>query len=205
LLALIASSVAAFKFRIGKFNSSVWDAVFILWGIYAFVFLYSLRSICKKGGGEFLFFDAKHYFKYLKTRVPQSNPLFLDPGEEGDTFKDHNQRYTEIAKLILASSGAAIGFIINTLVGDKNSPSNMMVAIRDVAPIVIGYFGISIALLLLFMILQTTWYEEYSSSPSHSTYQGWKYAMCLALGWTGLLAFSIGIFWLVANLFPPGY
>src|SRR5580692_1637087 len=45
LLALIASSVAAFKFRIGKFNSSVWDAVFILWGIYAFVFLYSLRSI----------------------------------------------------------------------------------------------------------------------------------------------------------------
>jgi hypothetical protein len=70
-----------------------------------------------------------------------------------------------------------------------------------VAPIVCGFFGASIALLVAFMILQAIWYEQYCRSPEHDSYKGWKYAFSISLALVGLIAFALGFLWLAANLF----
>ena len=69
-----------------------------------------------------------------------------------------------------------------------------------VAPIVLGFFGTSIASLIMFMVLQSYFYEQYCHSPDHSTYTRWKYALSTTLGWTGLIALILGFGWLARNL-----
>jgi hypothetical protein len=170
------------------FNHSVADAFWILVPLGIVVFIFAFRSVAHKKNGYYYFFDAKHC---------DSEKLKKENGE----FGPHSQRYNDLAKLLIALSTGVIAFIVNMLVNEKGTPSATMTALSLSAPIVIGFLGSSATLLVLFMSLQAIWYEEYCNDENHATYNRWKYAICLTLGWTGLVSFGVGMFWLAANLF----
>jgi hypothetical protein len=152
-------------------------------------FLLAFRSVAYRKDGYYYFFDAKH------------NDSQKLKSENGD-FGPHSQRYNDVAKLIVALSAGVIAFLVNTLANASVQQSDIVKATRAMAPIIVGFFGFSIALLILFMALQAYWYEEYCHTDNHSSYNRWKYATCVTLGWTGMLSFAVGVIWLAANLFP---
>jgi hypothetical protein len=167
------------------FNQSVWNALWILALPSVAVFLFAFFSLKK---GFYYFFDPKH----------NSSPnLQLERGE----FGPHSQRYNDLARLLIALSAGIIASLVNMLANEKDPPSRILNAIAATAPIIVGFFGLSMAMLILFMSLQAFWYEEYCHSPNHNTYVRWKYALCTSLGWTGLLAFAVGVIWFAQNLF----
>jgi hypothetical protein len=165
------------------FNRSVWHSLWVLFPVGGLVFLTAFLRVKK---GHHYFFDPKHNQSCLK--------------DAGD-FGPHSQRYQDLSKLAIALSAGAIAFLINTIVNEKPPATDFVQRIEEVAPIVVGFFGAAIALLITFMVLQTVWYEEYCHSVTHSTYKAWKYALCTSLGWSGLLAFLLGFGWLARNLF----
>jgi len=169
------------------FNHSIWNAFLVLGpiGIVAgvFVMTYAIRK-------------SRFYFHF----DPKSNSD-KDLKEEKGDFGPHSGRYQDLAKLAITLSVGAIAFLINTQASEKPPLTEFVLKVADVTPIVVGFFGAAIALLIAFMILQTVWYEEYCHSPKHDTYRAWKYALCNVLGWTGLLAFLLGFSWLAVNLF----
>ena len=167
-----------------NFNQSIWHVLWILLplGAVAFVVAY-----CTVKRGNYYFFDPKH------SRGD-------DLSDVGD-FGQHSQRYQDLSKLVVALSAGAIAFLVNTLASQKSPTTEFSKRVTEAAPIVVGFFGAAIAFLILFMVLQTTWYEEYCHSSTHSTYKAWKYATCNCLGWSGLAAFLLGFIWLARNLF----
>jgi len=166
---------------VNNFSGSIWHAVLVLLPLWITVFFIA-RSSLKKG--HFYFFDPKH------------GQGLNDAGD----FEPHCKRYQDIAKLTITLSAAAIAFLISIQISDK-SPSTFAQKVVHVTPIVVGFFGTCIALMITFMVLQTYWYEQYSHSSTHSTYVRWKYALIVSFGWTGLLAFVLGFAWLAHNLF----
>jgi hypothetical protein len=106
-----------------------------------------------------------------------------------------------LAKLLISFSVGAIALLLNTLANETPKSPIILCYIKGVSPISFGFFGSSAALLIIFMVLQAVWYEEYCSSAKHNTYNRWKYASCLSLGWTGFAAFGIGVLWFADNLF----
>jgi len=170
---------------IGKpFNGSIWHALWVLSPLGIVVYTVCFFSLHK---GSHYFFDPKH----------NVDARLKDAGD----YEPHSKRYQDLAKLAITLSGAAIGFLISILASDKPVASAFAQKVQFVAPIVSGFFGSCIALLVLFMVLQSVWYEQYCHSPDHSTYKRWKYALSTSLGWTGLLAFVLGFLWLARNLF----
>lgn len=167
------------------FNTSIWHAFWVLLPASIAVFLVAFFSLEK---GCWYFFDPKHN---LDERLRK---------EQG-TFEPHSARYQDLSKLLITLSGAAIAFLIGVLASDKSSATVFTKKIEANAPIVVGFFSTSIALLALFMIFQTIWYEQYCHSTEHSSYKRWKYALSMSLGWTGLVAFVLGFGWLARNLF----
>jgi hypothetical protein len=166
------------------FNGSIWHALWVLFPAGLAVYLVALLSV--KRGHHYLF-DPKH----------NKDRRLRDAGE----FGPHSQRYQDLAKLAIALSTGAIAFLVNTLASQKPPLPDFAQRIASVAPIVVGFFGMTITFLILFMTLQTLWYEEYCHSPTHNTYKAWKYALCNSLGWSGLLSFLLGFGWLARNLF----
>jgi hypothetical protein len=142
-------------------------------------------SITKKD--HHYYFDPKH----------NAGPSFRDRGD----FEPHARRYQDLAKFTVTLSAAAIAFLINVLATGKQPTSLMISKIEWSAPIVVGFFGFSIANLIGFILSQTIWYEEYCHSASHNSYVRWKYAVSQSLGWSGLLAFILGFGWLARNIF----
>jgi hypothetical protein len=169
------------------FNRSVWHAFWIL-GPFVAGAVILLWTFAYRKRNYFFHFD------------PKNNDHQRLKDEKGD-FNSHSGRYQDLAKLVITLSVGAIAFLINTIAGQKPPLTAFDQRLVDVAPIVVGFFGMSIALCIAFMLLQTVWYEEYSHNASHSTYRAWKYALCNVLGWTGLIAFVLGFVWLAANLF----
>lgn len=167
-----------------SFNSSIWHAFCVLLPLAMVVFPVAFFSLKKN---HWYFFDPKHN---VDDRLKK---------EEG-TFEAHCARYQDLSKLVITLSGAAIAFLIGVLASDKSSGTPFAKNIEATAPIVVGFFGASIALLVLFMVLQTVWYEQYCHSPEHNSYKRWKYALSMTLGWTGLLAFVFGFGWLASSL-----
>ena len=167
------------------FNGSIWHALWVLSPLAIVMFLLCFFRLKK---GSRYFFDPKHN---VDQRLKE---------EHGD-YEPHSKRYQELAKLAITLSAAAIAFLISIVASDKPLAPAFTLRIQMVAPIVCGFFGSSIALLVLFMVLQSVWYEEYCHSPDHSTYKRWKYAFSTSLGWTGLLSFVLGFLWLARNLF----
>jgi hypothetical protein len=199
-LATLNSTVYAFACKSVGFNKSLWDAFFVLAPTCALVFGYFFRHVSRNQNGCYYFFDSKHYFAYL--RKPEKPKIeFLDDMDAGDSFETHSKTYSGLSKLVISFSVGASAFLINTLADEKPGAPPILGKIGDVAPIVLGFFGSSAALIILFMVLQAVWYEEYCASPKHDTYSRWKYAACLSFAWTGFAAFGIGIFWLARNLF----
>lgn len=166
------------------FNGSTWHALWVLLPITGVVFLRGFFSL-KKGCSYF--FDPKHN---IDSRLKDA----------GD-FERHSERYQAVAKLVITLSAGAIAFLISTLTNDKSPAPAFVQRVEEAAPIVVGYFGASIALLIAFMVVQTVHYEEYCHSPEHDTYNRWKYALNMSLGWTGLISFVLGFTWLARNVF----
>lgn len=169
------------------FNHHLWGAgiVLILFLIAAVVYvLYQF-----KGKTDWYhFFDSRH------------NPdLVLQA--EGGTFEPHWSHYEGIAKLSITLSTAAIAFIINALVNDATAKSNVGLRLLDVAPIVIGFFGSSIFLLICFLAWMAYCYEDYCHKSGRDSYRAWKYATTVSLGLNGFLAFIFAFGWLGVNLF----
>ena len=165
------------------FNTSIWNAFWVLTPIGIAVFFIAALQVNWKYG---YFFDPKH-----------NGTGHEDSGD----FGPHLQRYQDLAKLVITLSTGAIAFLINALMNQKEPLSGIGARAVQVAPIVSGFFGAAIALLIAFMLLQTVWYEEYTHSLHHSTYKAWKYCLSNALGYTGLLSFLLGFVWLARNLF----
>jgi hypothetical protein len=167
------------------FNSSIWHALWVLLPVWGAVFLWAFFSLKK---GYVYFFDPRH----------NTHQNLKD--EEGD-FEAHSKRYQDLARLAITLSTGVIAFLISILATDKAPASAFVQKIESVAPIVVGYFGACIALLIVFMVVQTVHYEEYCHSAEHDTYGRWKYALNQSLGWTGLISFVFGFAWLARNIF----
>jgi small-conductance mechanosensitive channel len=188
--ATLNSSIFGFVCKSSAFNSRVLDAFFVLVPLSLGVFVVSFRSIVHQKEGYYYFFDARHN---------RSSKLQA----EGGIFGPHSKRYNGLAKLVIALSAGAIAFLVNTLASNTSQRTGIIDAVRSTAPIVVGFFGFSIALLILFMAFQASWYEEYCHCEDHNSYNRWKYATCITLGWTGLVSFGVGFVWLAVNLFSP--
>lgn len=170
--------------NVSGFNKDVWHALWIFFPIFLVVYAWCFFSLKK---GAFYLFDPRHG---IDTRQ----------ADAGD-YSAHYQRYMDMAKLCITLSAASIAFLINSLLNEKPDSASMVHKIANTAPIVVGFFGLTIATLILFMVFQTVFYEAYSHSPDHNTYSRSKYALCNSLDWTGLLLFVIGFGWLAQNLF----
>ena len=166
------------------FNQSVWNALWIVVPLFCVIYAVTFRLFRK---GTWYYFDPKHN---TDQRLKQ----------EGN-FEPHAGRYQDMAKLVIALSVAAIGFLVNAVISTKDSSPIYTSRLQAVAPIVVGFFGCAVTFLLAFMFSQTSYYEEYCHSADHSSYTRGKYALCTSQGWTGLLAFLLGFAWLAQNLF----
>jgi hypothetical protein len=163
----------------------MWHASWVLLPIGIVIYV-SLFTRLKKG--SHYFFDPKHN---------------VDPRlkAEGLDFEPHSKRYQDLAKLAITLSAAAIAFLISVTFSEKPMNPEFTARIRGVAPIVSGFFGAAVALLVLFMLYQALNYEAYCHSADHSTYKRWKYALSTTLGFTGLCSFVLGFVWLAQSVF----
>jgi hypothetical protein len=163
----------------------MWHALYIIFPIAIIVYLLNLWSL---GKADHYFFDPKH----------NNDPRLKAAG--GD-FEPHSKRYQDLAKLAITLSAAALAFLVSVTFSEKPTNPAFAVRIQAVAPIIAGFFGSTIALLVAFMLFQALNYEAYCHSGDHSTYKPWRYALSLALGFTGLVAFVLGFLWLAHSVF----
>jgi hypothetical protein len=166
------------------FNRSVWHAFWLL-PVSCLIYFVALWSVREHPSYAF---DAK----YKK-----------DPPVDAGDFEPHSRRYQDLAKLVITLSTGVVAFLINSLANEKLPISPIVSKIEWSAPVIVGFFGLSIASLIGFMVSQTFWYEEYCHSTNRNSYLRWKYAACASLGWNGLLAFILGVGWLAASIFAP--
>ena len=136
----------------------------------------------------FHLFDPKHNLNALLQK-------------EGGEFGPHWTHYEGLAKLSITLSAGALAFLINIMVNQKPPFSVLAQKTAEVAPIVVGFFGTAIFLLIAFLLWMTYCYEEYCHSPNHDTYRAWKYCITQTLGIIGFLSFLLGFGWLGVNLF----
>jgi hypothetical protein len=163
----------------------MWHALYIIFPIAIIVYLLNLWSL---GKADHYFFDPKH----------NNDPRLKAAG--GD-FEPHSKRYQDLAKLAITLSAAALAFLVSVTFSEKPTNPAFAVRIQAVAPIIAGFFGSTIALLVAFMLFQALNYEADCHSGDHSTYKPWRYALSLALGFTGLVAFVLGFLWLAHSVF----
>lgn len=125
------------------FSGSIWHAFYLLIPFAILTYL-SLLVYFK---GDWYFFDPKD----------NVSPKLKDAG----TFEPHCKRYHDLSKFAITLSGAAMAFLVSTIASEKPAQPEFAERVRSIAPIAFGFFGCCIAFLVLFMVLQTFWYEEY--------------------------------------------
>ena len=174
----------------GSFNSSVWNAFVVLSpfgvGMFGFVIVKAWR-----------YKDWDHFFDPKHNTDPQ---LKL----EGGDFSQHWSHYEGLAKLAITLSAGALAFLINAIANGRPPASQFVQRLTDVSPIVVGFFGASILLLILFLLWIAYCYEAYCHNTSHECYSAWKYAVTVSLGVMGFISFVCGFGWLGVNLFRQG-
>jgi len=131
-------------------------------------------------------------------------------GEFG-AFEPHAKRYQDLAKLVLTLATASIAFLVNFLVNlnaDLKTRSSYSLRLEATSPWVIAFLCLSAMSLLLFLLFENLFYEDYVHSrytrqpcDSKETYSGARYALNLTFGWTGLLWFFIAYVVLAYKLF----
>jgi hypothetical protein len=163
----------------------MWHALYVLSPIA--IIVYSL-TFWRLGNYDHFFFDPKH----------NNDPRLK---AEGGDFEPHAKRYQDLSKLAITLSAAALAFLVSVTFSEKPMNPAFTTRIQAVAPIVAGFFGATIALLVAFMLNQALNYESYCHSAEHSTYKRWKYALSVSLGVTGLIAFVLGFLWLAHSVF----
>src|SRR5438270_534473 len=102
------------------FNGSIWHSLYILVPLGLLVYVIAFSTL----GGRWYHFDPRHFNDSL----------------DGD-FEPHAKRYQDLAKLVITLSAAAIGFLIHAAI----SSDPQTVRLRATVPIVVGFFGASIA------------------------------------------------------------
>jgi hypothetical protein len=166
---------------LAHFNAHIWNVLWIILPLMTAVFGLALWAV----------WDSAYYI--------------MDPKHSGDKeagdFSPHLQRYTDLAKLAITLSAGAIAFLINTMVNQKPPVTEFVQKVEDSAPIVVGFFGASIALLIIFILFITFAYEQYCHDKTHTSYKSWMYATVVSLGFTGALAFGMAFGWLAVSLF----
>jgi hypothetical protein len=115
----------------------------------------------------------------------------MDPGEKPGAFEPHLGRYQEIARLLLALSTATIAFLFHFLVnlpreGDRNSYSLVLEMASSWA---LAYLSCSVLFLLCYLVFLSSAYESYAHRTSRYTHN--KYAISLALGYSGFIWFLV--------------
>ncbi len=164
------------------FNRHVLDGVLVSAILFAVIYILAVNRL----KGPYYYFDPKH----------NQDGRLRDAGD----YTPHYQRYSDLAKLMITLSVAAMAFLFNSVESPK--PTNEFSArISDVAPIIIGFFGSATASLMGFIFSQTFFYETYCHSPDHSSYTRWQYATCITFACVGGSAFLLGFLWLAINTF----
>jgi len=128
----------------------------------------------------------------------------FDPGGESGKFESHSGRYQDIAKLVITLATASAAFIFNFLINispksTERGPYSFY--LENASKVSIGSFGLSVLCLIVFMIWQTYWYENYSVPGNKDAYTAHRYAISLAFGFSGLFWFLAGYGWRAWSLF----
>jgi len=167
--------------------NSIWGGLSILAATFVSTAAIAYWNV-SRGGAHHYFFDPKHN-------------LHPSLKQEGGDFGQHAGRYQDLSKFAITISAAAIAFLVNTLINNQLASSPFGAKVAAIAPIACVFFSGSILCLILFVFLQTYFYEEYCHSPDHSSYTPLKYAISSSFGITGLIAFVIGFARLGIHLF----
>src|SRR5256885_2168842 len=125
---------------------------------------------------------------YLLCYLPRKNKTFdFDPCGKFGEFEPHAKRYQELAKLVLTLATASIAFLVNFLVNispDQKNRYLYSVRLETGAPSVIACLCVSVASVLLFLLFENLFYEDYAHSKytrepkdSRETYTGARYAL----------------------------
>jgi hypothetical protein len=149
---------------------------------------------------------------FLLSYWPRRKKTFdFDVRGEFGAFEPHAKRYQDLAKLILTLSTASIAFVVNFLVGltaDAKTRSPYSLRLEAASPWVIAFLCLSTVSLLLFLLFENLFYEDYvhskytrNPSDSKETYTGRRYALNLTFAWTGLLWFFVAYMILAYRLF----
>jgi hypothetical protein len=168
-----------------RFSSSIWNVFWIL-GVPGIVMAGWVFWSAWRKRQWYYFFDAKHNRDF--------------PADAGN-FKRHWKNYEGLAKLCITLSAGAIAFLISLLANQSKASNGFAETVSQVAPLVIGFFGASIFLLISFLLWMGYCYEEYSHSNMHDTYRAWKYALTQSLGFMGFIGFLLGFIWFGSYVF----
>ncbi len=131
-------------------------------------------------------------------------PYLFDPREEPGGFEPHANRYQSLAKLIVTLSAATIAYVVNFLVGipkDVSLRSPYSLALESAAPLILCFLAASIFFALLFILLQSYFYEQYCHSINKDTYSGTKYSLSMAVAHSSLFWFFASFAYLAWRLF----
>jgi hypothetical protein len=167
------------------FNSSIWNVFWIL-SVPGIVMAGWVFWSAWRKRQWYYFFDAKHNRDF--------------PADAGN-FRPHWKNYRGLAKLCITLSAGAIAFLISSLANQSKASNGFAETVSQVAPLVIGFFGASIFLLVSFLLWMGYCYEAYSHSSKHDTYRAWKYALTQSLGLMGFIAFLLGFIWFGSYVF----
>jgi hypothetical protein len=132
------------------------------------------------------------------------DPKDFNPRDPAATFEPHCARYQSLSKLLITLSTASIGFLINSLTHLQvapETPNQYSSRLAHAAPTSIVFFSFSVASGLLFILLQSYYYEQYCHSLKADSYKTWKYASSLGFGYSGLIWFVVAVGNLAWKLF----
>ena len=112
----------------------------------------------------------------------------MDGQNEEGSFSSLLQTYVDIAKLVIGLASGSIILIIGSILNKEDK-----LPVSYETPLYFLFMTILFG--LLFIIFLTLDYESFNHNKS--SYTKFKYSKNIALGWSTLICFVIGYFWLL--------